>query len=177
MSDDKLRDALHNVQDALSTLKEEGDLTDNQVDDLYQRYMDFHEVAQEQASCDHENANVDVPPDMPERDGGSFLRPSMDEGKVATLHAKCDDCGAVIGGALEVTIDRPGKEPPEVTDVDHILLTTPEGDMGFGVLETWWTEGWQDLDDDEAVEAIFHIDGLPPGTTEDVDDLAERNHE
>lgn len=101
----------HAVQEFLNEHRDH--LTDRQIDDFYARFSSLRKEVESVAECDHENVVGHIPPDYIEREGGSFLSPSMETGTVAVFHGKCEDCGAEVDTMLELTADTGGDDADE----------------------------------------------------------------
>lgn len=98
----------HAVQDFLSGHRD--NLTDDQIDEFYDRFLDLQKEIEEVAECDHENVVAHVPPNMIEREGGTFLSPTQPTGVITTISGKCKDCGASVSATLELTADTGGED-------------------------------------------------------------------
>lgn len=97
---------IHNrFQDFLN--KHRDGLTDAQIDDFYDQFLDLRDAVEERADCGHENVVAHIPPEYVER---PCLTPEMETGSVAVFRGKCEDCGARVDTSLEITAHTEGDD-------------------------------------------------------------------
>lgn len=95
MTDDRdsaARSLTHDAQDFLNVCRSA--LTDEQIDDFYERFTAVIDEVVEVADCDHENVTAEMPRDAVERPWPYGA--TLDETFSLALDATCDECGANV---------------------------------------------------------------------------------
>lgn len=107
MSDDgftlgnALRITRSNGKDAIKR----ADLARTQRDDLLNRLNGVLDDIEAQHECPHDDVVAHINPKTLERPLGDTIDPA-EEGTQSAHHAKCQDCGAELSCAIELTFDR-----------------------------------------------------------------------